>query len=154
MKPLILAVVGIAALGGGAFAGAMLGGGGEPKGEDVHEAQPMHATTPSHFEYVKFNSQFVVPIQDKERVHALLVANLQLEVTEGTTEEAFEREPRLRDAFLKILFDMAAQGAFTDDLFAPDTQTELRGRLLTAAQGVLGEKVNAVLISDFLKQER
>jgi len=154
MKPLIIAVAGIVALGGGAVAGAMLGGGGGKHEKAMHDTKPAMPVKPSHFEYVKFNSQFVVPIQDDGRVAALLVANLQLEVAEGSTEEAFQREPRLRDAFLKVLFEMAAEGAFDGDMFAPTVQMELRGRLLSAAKAIMGHKVNAVLISDFLKQDR
>jgi flagellar FliL protein len=156
MKPVIIAVVGIVALGGGAVAGAMLGGGGEPHSEMDAAMQHKEAlpATPMHFEYVKFNSQFVIPIQADGRVAALLVANLQLEVPEGNTEAAILREPRIRDEFLKILFNMAAEGAFSEDMFAPEIQTELRGRLLTAARDILGDQVNAVLISDFLKQDR
>lgn len=156
MKPVIIAVVGIVALGGGAVAGAFLGAGGEPHGEMAAEME--HKETrpakPMNFSYVKFNSQFVIPIQAGGQVIALLVANLQLEVEEGSTEDAVLREPRIRDEFLKILFNMAAEGAFTEDMFAPEIQTELRGRLLTAARDILGDKVNAVLISDFLKQDR
>ena len=105
MKPLVIAIAGILALGGGAVAGVLLGKGGDHQGD-------------------------------------------------GTTEQAFRREPRVRDAFLKILFNMAAEGAFSQDIFAPDTQTELRGRLLNAAREIIGDSVNAVLISDFLKQDR
>lgn len=158
MKPLILAIAGVVALAGGAGAGMMMGG-GAPEEEEMHAKEEEmkkeeKMMPPDRFEYVKFNSQFVIPIQVDGRIQALLVTNLQLEVAEGATEDAFLREPRIRDAFLKILFDMAAEGAFQEDMFAPDTQTELRGRLLTAAQKILGTSVNAVLISDFLKQER
>jgi len=152
MKPLIIAIAGIVSLGGGAVAGAMLGGGSHD--EPMHDAKSAMAPKPSNFEYVKFNSQFVVPIQTDGHVTALLVANLQLEVNQGSTEEAFLREPRIRDAFLKILFEMAAEGSFDGDMFAPTVQMELRGRLLSAARKVLGDEVNAVLISDFLKQDR
>lgn len=155
MKPLILALAGIVSLGGGAVAGAILGK-GAPSGATATDTA-MAPTVPaeaSRFEYVKFGSQFVVPIQASGRVAALLVANLQLEVAEGGTEPAFRREPRVRDAFLKILFEMAAEGAFNGDMYAPAVQTELRGRLLNAARAILGDTVNAVLISDFLKQER
>ncbi len=153
MKPLIIAIAGIVSLGGGAIAGAMFGT-GPAQDMPAHDAKPAISAKPSRFEYVKFNSQFVVPVQSDGRVTALLVTNLQLEVSEGSTEDAFRREPRLRDAFLNILFQMAGEGAFDADMFAPATQTELRGRLLAAARGIMGNSVNAVLISDFLKQDR
>ena len=153
MKPLIIAIAGIVSLGGGALAGAMFNT--KPaQNMSVHDATPAPPAQPSRFEYVKFNSQFVVPVQAGGQVTALLVTNLQLEVAEGSSEDAFRREPRLRDAFLKILFQMAGEGAFDADMFAPATQTELRGRLLAAARNIMGPSVNAVLISDFLKQDR
>ena len=153
MKPLVIAIAGIVSLCGGAVAGAFLGAG--QHGPAAHQPAPAAMPVkPSRFEYVKFNSQFVVPVQANGKVTALLVANLQLEVEEGSTEEVFRREPLIRDAFLKVLFGMAAEGAFDRDMFAPATQTELRGRLLAAARGSMGDRVNAVLISDFLKQDR
>ncbi len=156
MKPVILAAAGVIALAGGAIAGTMLSSKGEPPTDmsAAMEQKTAHPDKPMHFEYVKFNSQFVVPLQTEGRVTALLVANLLLEVPEGSTEAAVIREPRVRDEFLKILFNMAAEGAFAEDLFAPEIQTELRGRLLTAARSILGNQINAVLISDFLKQDR
>lgn len=151
MKPLIIAIAGIVAFGGGAVAGVLLGSASPNQDMTLQKAQ---AAKPARFEYVKFNSQFVVPVQRGGKITALLVVNLQLEVGEGSTEQAFRREPRIRDAFLKILFAMAAEGAFDRDVFAPATQTELRGRLLAAARESMGDTVNAVLISDFLKQDR
>lgn len=151
MKPLIIAIAGIVALGGGAVAGVLLGGASPNQDASLQKAP---VAKPARFEYVKFNSQFVVPVQTDGKITALLVVNLQLEVGEGSTEQAFRSEPRIRDAFLKILFAMAAEGAFDRDMFAPATQTELRGRLLAAARAVMGNTVNAVLISDFLKQDR
>ncbi len=154
MKPLVIAIAGILALGGGAVAGALLGKGGDHQGEADALMKSARPSTPTTFEYFKFNSQFVIPVQSNGQVSGLIVANLQLELADGTTEQAFRREPRVRDAFLKILFNMAAEGAFLQDIFAPDTQTELRGRLLNAAREIIGDSVNAVLISDFLKQDR
>lgn len=63
-------------------------------------------------EYVKLNNQFVIPVMDAERVRALVVASLSVEISTGGAEQVYSREPKLRDAFLQVLFEHANIGGF------------------------------------------
>lgn len=104
-------------------------------------------------DYVKINKQFVVPVVHERETKALMLFELALDVPKGMTMTAYAAEPRLRDAFLRVMFEMSYSGAFlttyTDDRFV----VELRDRLRVAAREILGDKVSEVLILDIMRQE-
>lgn len=104
-------------------------------------------------EYVRLNNQFVVPVVKGERVHALVVLSISLETTAGTKPQVFEREPRLRDAMLQILFDHANAGGFERDYTRADRMHVLRQALFEQAAQVLGGIVHDVLITDIVRQD-
>ncbi len=64
-------------------------------------------------EYVKLPNQFVVPVMAKGKVGAMVILSLSLEVEQGTTQEVYEIEPKLRDVLLQVMFDHANSGGFT-----------------------------------------
>ena len=104
-------------------------------------------------EFVKMNNQFVVPVVSDEKVAALVVMSLSLEVTPGGSEAFYQREPKLRDAFLQVLFDHANAGGF-DGVFTSGRKLDsLRRALLEMARNVMGEKVTDVLVTDILRQD-
>ncbi|WP_412564985.1 flagellar basal body-associated FliL family protein [Thalassobius sp. MITS945101] len=105
------------------------------------------------FEYVKLPNQFVVPVVQEGRVEALVVMSLSLEVLTGYGEFVYSREPKLRDGFLKALFDHANLGGFSGNFTASERIDLLRQSLLAEAKHALGNKVNSVLITDFARQE-
>lgn len=165
--PILLALVG---LGGGVGAGLMLRPepktpdaehGTTEKGTDEHgaETDPAAAEDEGHSdeatgpEYVKLSNQFVVPVVDKGRVSAMVVLSLSLEVTAGNTEAVFQREPKLRDAFLQVLFDHANVGGFSGSFTDGSNLVVLRGTLKEAAAQVLGTMVKDVLITDIARQD-
>lgn len=115
--------------------------------EEDHE--PEEAT----HEYVKLNNQFVVPIVEHERVAALVVLSLSLETKVGLKEAIFEREPKLRDAFLQVLFGHANMGGFNGAFTNAQTLDVLRGALRDVAVGELGDGVSNVLITDIARQD-
>ncbi|KIN74557.1 flagellar basal body-associated FliL family protein [Sulfitobacter guttiformis] len=124
------------------------------KSSDDH-AQEDHVKdeTESH-EYAKLNNQFVVPIVAEERVIALVVIALSIEVAAGKTEAVFLREPKVRDSFLQVLFDHANIGGFEGNF----TNAEMLGRLRTALKEVgqrdLGKDiVKDVLIVEIARQD-
>lgn len=160
LLPLLLVLIGI---GGGAGAGLMLRPAPEsmamdnPCGEVPHaEAKPkeMAEVLPEDREYVKLNNQFVVPVVGAGRVEALVVMSLSVEVTLGTREAVFSREPKLRDVFLQQLFDYANQGGFTGVFTQSNTLDVLRNMLTEAGQDVLGAQLLDVLITDIARQDR
>ncbi|MCX7565781.1 flagellar basal body-associated FliL family protein [Sulfitobacter sp. F26169L] len=115
--------------------------------------EPDHGETAEN-EYVKLSNQFVVPIVSNDKVVALVVLALSVEVPSGKTDSVLEREPKLRDSFLQVLFDHANMGGFEGNF----TQAEVLGRLRMAlkevAQRDLGsEIVKEVLIVEIARQD-
>ncbi|ETA52725.1 flagellar basal body-associated FliL family protein [Ponticoccus alexandrii] len=104
-------------------------------------------------EYVKLSNQFVVPIMGSERVRALVVASLSVEVSIGSAETVYAREPKLRDVFLQVMFDHANIGGFEGAFTTGERMKILRGALLDAARSVLGSDVSDVLITEIARQE-
>jgi len=105
------------------------------------------------FEYAKLSNQFIVPIIRDEVVTAMAVMTLSIEVKSGTVDDVYSVEPRLRNEFLQAMFDHAAIGGF-DGAFANNQNLKrLRFALKEKAYGVLGDRVNDVLITDIARQD-
>jgi flagellar protein FliL len=105
------------------------------------------------FEYVKLNNQFIVPVVSGSKVAALVVMSLSVEVPVGQKETVFTREPKLRDAFLQVLFDHANSGGFDGVFTTGEKMDDLRGSLFEAATSVLGSAASDVLIIDIVRQD-
>lgn len=144
------------------LAGAATGIGGgylfvPPSG---HEALPDETgereNTPAadaEAEFIKMNNQFVVPVTETDRIAALVVLSLSLEAEPGQREAIYEREPKLRDAFLRILFDHANMGGFAGAFTAADRLEPLRAALREAAQAEFGPAIRDVLITEIARQD-
>lgn len=104
-------------------------------------------------EYVKMNNQFVIPVMSAKRVEALVVASLSIEVSSGGSQAVYEREPKLRDVFLQVMFDHANIGGFEGAFTAGERMDILRSALLDAARSVLGADVKDVLITEIARQD-
>jgi len=107
----------------------------------------------SGFEYVKLNNQFVVPVVKDGLVAALVVMSLSIEVTAGEKENVFAREPKLRDAFLQVLFDHANSGGFDGVFTTGEKMNDLRGSLFQAAEKILGPTATDVLVIGLARQD-
>lgn len=171
LLPILLALVG---LGAGVGAGVMLKPEPEPAlanpcgdvgadgatvaAADAHGADPHadtdHAEDPtSTNDFIKINNQFVVPVVNDARVSALVVMSLSLEMTPGNNESFYQREPKLRDAFLQVLFDHANAGGF-DGVFTDGSKLDqLRAALLEVARRIMGPPVVDVLVTDIVRQD-
>lgn len=167
LLPLLLALVGLL---GGAGAGYFL-----KPAPDAHDAatevdshtktdghDTKHAKADDHgddpaepgsTDFVKLNNQFVVPVVDGGRVSALVVMSLSLEVEAGGSAAVYEREPKLRDAFLQVLFDHANAGGFRGSFTETANMAVLRNALRETAQRVMGPTVSDVLIMDMMRQD-
>lgn len=169
LLPIVLVVLG---LGAGVGAGIVLAPAHETAACDPGGEEPCHepAETEGHdtsaaaqapeipapgetFDYVKLNNQFVIPVISADTVTALVVVSLTLEVTAGTNTAIFDREPRLRDAFLQILFDFAYSGGFDGPFTQSANLATLRRALRETGQSVIGPDVRDVLIVDLVRQE-
>lgn len=104
-------------------------------------------------EYVKLNNQFIVPVVKDQRVAAMVVLSLSLEMVKGKTQDVYAREPKMRDAFLQILFEHANAGGFDGSFTDADNLRLLRLSFLEAAKKVLGDDVTDVLINDIARQD-
>ncbi len=161
--PIILALVG---LGAGVGAGLALRPAPEPAVDAAQSAEsppageappgepaPSDPQTVAAPDYVKLNNQFVVPVIQDGSVAALVVLALSLEIASGGPELVYQREPKLRDAFLQVLFDHANTGGFDGNFTSGRNMQLLRSALLEAAQKVLGTSVTDVLIVDVVRQD-
>lgn len=108
---------------------------------------------PAGSEYARLANQFIVPVVEQERVAALVVLSLSVEVVAGQKTTVFEHEPRLRDAFLQVMFDHANQGGFDGVFTAAEPMGSLRAALRTVARDAVGTDVIDVLILDLVRQE-
>lgn len=157
LLPLLLAFVG---LGAGVGAGLMLrptpetgdhAADEDPSAADTVEASPKPDAVPP--EYVKMSNQFVVPVVKEGRVAAMVVLSLSLEVEPGSSEAVYDREPKLRDVFLQVLFDHANIGGFSGSFTDGSNLVVLRESLREAAGQILGATIRDVLITDIARQD-
>ena len=171
LVPLILALFGIGAgVGAGLFlkpAPEEVAVAASPCGEVPHDAAGhgddaagSHDEASSHdeegeatHEYVKLNNQFVVPVVGDERVESMVVLSLSVEVASGRQEEIFAREPKLRDAFLQVLFDHANMGGFRGAFTNSNNMDVLRQALNETARKIAGDLVTDILIVDINRQD-
>ena len=104
-------------------------------------------------EYARMNNQFVVPVVVNEKVSSLIVISLSIEVDTGGKEAVFSHEPRLRDAFLQVMFDHANMGGFNGAFTATSNMRLLREALKQAADDVMLGHISDVLIVDIVRQD-
>ncbi|MEJ8562623.1 flagellar basal body-associated protein FliL [Yoonia sp. GPGPB17] len=166
MKALLLPVILLLA-----YTGAGVGAGlflmpepAEEVAEDIHNCPPpdtaLDATVVAapievapEREYAKLNNQFIIPVIEDERVSALVVMSLNLEVTVGSRTAIFAAEPKLRDRFLQVMFDHANNGGFSGNFTTGTKMRALRNELLRVAQDVSGSRVTDVLVIDLVRQD-
>ncbi|MCF2871604.1 flagellar basal body-associated FliL family protein [Octadecabacter sp. G9-8] len=162
--PLILLLIGV---GGGVGAGLMLTAAPEEEtmaenpcgdGHAVADAmdkddQNVQPVSLDEREYARMNNQFVVPVVMNERVAALIVMSLSIEVEVGGQEAVFTHEPRLRDAFLQVMFDHANMGGFNGAFTSSSNMRLLREALKDAANRTMRGHITDVLIIDIVRQD-
>ena len=152
LLPIVLLILGVGAGVGAGFAlrPALLA-----EGEVVveHSEEAHVDESASELSYVKINNQFVVPVIKQDRVSALVVLSLSLETLASETSAIYDREPKLRDAFLQVLFDHAYLGGFDGVYTASLAMDALRRSLLASARKVAGANISDVLITDIVRQD-
>jgi flagellar basal body-associated protein FliL len=162
MKPIIIiTAAGLLSLGGGAAAGWFLHPKPVPEEMASCEAPPCEPMAEAYnepdpdisYEYVRLSGQFVVPVLDTERVRALVVLSLTLESKPGLESTIEDKEPKLRDALLQVLFNHAQTGGFDGAFTTGQAMRDLRAALTAAARGVVGPDAHGVLVTDVVKQD-
>ena len=158
--PLLLGLVGLAS---GVAAGHFL----KPPAEKAEEPRAalerdktMRETTSetdhaemANYDYVRLNKQFIVPIVRESAITSLVILSLSIEIEPGGSDGVFEREPKLRDAFLQALFLHAQSGGFSGAFTSGQAMRDLRGALRRAAIKVIGPTVNNVLVTEIVRQD-
>lgn len=119
----------------------------------AHSSEGNNAAENAGFEYVKLNNQFIIPVVSGGKVAALVVLSLNIEVTAGGKETVYDVEPKLRNAFLQVLFDHANSGGFNGEFTSDQKMSDLRGSLLEAAKKILGPVAVDVLVIDIMRQD-
>ncbi|MEO0772833.1 MAG: flagellar basal body-associated FliL family protein [Pseudomonadota bacterium] len=122
-----------------------------PKGEPMDDAA--EGSAPDATEFVKLNNQFVVPVVSEGIVSSLVVMSLSLEVDIDMRAMVFQREPKLRDALLQVMFDHANVGGFDGSFTEANNLAILRAGLTDVARQVLPGTVYGVLIVDLARQD-
>jgi flagellar protein FliL len=155
LLPLIFLVAGI---GGGIGAGIFLVPGLDSTSEivesaakepsDVDEEENTSAT-----EFVKMSNQFVIPVVKGDKITAMVVVSLILETRNGISEEIYALEPKLRDAFLRVMFDHANMGGFQGAFTGEEVLGLLRTALREVARREIGPNLVDVLIVDIVRQD-
>lgn len=123
--------------------------GDKKKASKDKDGEPEEATV----EYVKLPNQFVVPVVHGEKITSLVVLTLNIEVEAGTSEAVRQREPKIRDLFLRVLFDHANMGGFRGSFTKSENMDLLREALREVAQKEMGEIITDVLILDIVRQD-
>ena len=120
--------------------------------DDDSHAEDTAEGTGNEPEYVALQRQMIVPIVSDDKVISLVVLSLSIEVKGGFGIAVYDREPKLRDAFLQVLFRHANTGGFNGDFTSGEKMADLRRALNSAAAQVLGPVAIQVLVTDILRQ--
>ncbi len=157
LLPLILMIVGGAIGGGVGFVMKPEPAPCEMADQKAEDCETKEMAEPEETEpevdYVAMKNQFVVPVIQDERVRSLVVLSLSLETTPDESTTIFSKEPKLRDTFLRVLFDHSHIGGFNGTFTESSRMAVLRVALLEAAQSVVGKAVSDVLITEIARQE-
>lgn len=174
MKKLLPVILVLLGLGGGLFVGQMLRPAPEQEeGTQAHVAMTApdegveeHVNMPGDplepkptpppeggWAYNKLDKQFIVPVMGESKVRALIVMSITLETEPGLETDIATREPKLRDAFLRVLFEHERSGGFSGVFTDPRTLSDLRISLRKVARVIVGPGVNDVLVTDILRQD-
>ena len=119
----------------------------EEAAKDPDEASPGQ-------EYIKLSNQFVVPLVDEDRISSMVVMTLSVEVPEGEGQAVYDIEPKIRDVFLRVLFDHASIGGFRGAFANNENLDTVRRNLRNAAHKSFGEDfIKDVLIFEIARQD-
>jgi flagellar protein FliL len=159
LLPVALALVGLGAGVGAGMALKPVPDGGPPDG--CADAPCPEAGAGSglplslgRLETVALDLPFVVPVFESERVVAMVVMTVALEVSAGQRPATLALQPRLRDAFLAAMFRHANSGGFDGSFTSGQKIADLKAGLLHAARDVLGPGgVGEVLVTEIVRKD-
>ena len=104
-------------------------------------------------EVIGLDRRLIVPIVSARKTHALVLLDIALEVSADRAEAVHDAMPRLRDAFLSALLDLAASGAFEAGISDPELVERVRLLLWREALITLPFNDVNVLVLEALMRE-
>lgn len=119
--------------------------------EEAHDVIP--ADEDKAVEYVSLERQIVVPVLDGDKTVAFMVFSLAIDVPASEKQTVYAREPLLRDAFLRDLFELSHTGAFRGGYLDAGVRAEVKRKLLASARHNASREIREVLILNFLRKE-
>ena len=126
----------------------------EPQVEEVDSSDDREGNPTKGREYLKLSNQFVVPIVQEDRIASMVVMTLSVEVPEGQGQAIYDIEPKIRDEFLRVLFDHAAIGGFDGAFLNNGNLDVIRRSLRNVAYKTFGKEViSDVLIFEIARQD-
>ncbi len=151
MGKVIAVILVLLGVGGGLAAGLILRPAAAPP--EAPDGVEMLASVPTGKRGLfEIPNQFMVPVMHEDRIAAVIVITLALEISEPHRAEVASSLPRLRDAMLQVMFDHANSGGFHGAFTANTTMDQLRRALLEAGQKAVGrDAVFSVLVTDILR---
>lgn len=166
MKKILLLILPVLALIGGAAGGEMMRGKDAPAADVVEEGE--HGDAPENDDHgakdsghgdrtagpatFTFPTQFFVPLMRSGDMGGMMIVTLSLETTGDSLPAMEQQEHRLRDALLRQLMAAANSGGFDGNFTVEGRQRPLREGLLKAAKGATDLPVTSVLIEDIARQ--
>ena len=144
MGRVVLILLAVAALTGGAGAGWVL----RPAGEVAAEAA---APDPVQ-QIVSLKDGFVVPVLRDGRIWTHVVLTLAIEAHGASEDDILRQEPVLRDALTEALFRHGSLGGFDGDFTGPLEMNRLRTRLNEVVASRLDDPTARVLIVAMARQ--
>ena len=103
-------------------------------------------------EYLKFGRQFLVPVLESDDRSYIIMMDINVVAASGALQAMYPLEPRLRDALLGALFTLSNEGALGERFLVEENMSAIRERLLSAAQEVVGESAEDILILSIARQ--
>lgn len=104
-------------------------------------------------ELVDIENEFIVPVFHNDDVVEFVVLSLSIEVLEGKAQNVYELDPKIRDSFLRVMFDFSHLGGFNGDFVHSEGINALKAVLMERARLVLGEVVQDVFFTGLVKQK-
>lgn len=123
------------------------------KEQEADADQLLDGEPPTDRAFVKVGRQTIIPVLDGGETRALMLFELAVDVPAESANLVHDMEPRLRDAFLRELFQMSYTGAFLTEFTDDRVIEELRRNLTRAARRYVGDEAREVLILDVMRQE-
>lgn len=117
------------------------------------EQQVPEAESETEFEYLKLNNQFLVPLVHDNVLTGMIALTMSLELAPGHMDVVYAQEPKIRDAFLQVLFDHANMGGFVGQFTKSSNLESLKRQLYDVGRKISGDSVQGVLITDIARQD-